>query len=167
MLRKMALVLISLTAVLAAFVTTAVATPPTPGGLTVETARGELAEPLNVNTKLSNGGKIKLQTHGSVELITQRIEALPGATFGWHTHPGETVVIVVRGTLTFYHDEHCSEGVAYGTGSAFQTSPDEVHLARNNGSDTLVVFATYFAPHTTPPAPVRLDADLPGPGCPQ
>jgi hypothetical protein len=30
-----------------------------------------------------------------------------------------------------------------------------------------VLFATYFAPKTTPPVSVRIDQASPGPGCPQ
>jgi len=190
MLRRMVLVLAGLTALLALLVTTALATPSSPE-LVVVTARGELAEPLKVNTEFDNGGKVKIKTQGPVELITQRVEAPPGSTFGWHTHPGETFVIIAEGTLTLYHagehddddddgddddndnddgdndNDQCAHGIEYVKGSAFGTHPDDVHLAKNNGTETVVLFATYFAPKTTPPTPVRLDALLPAPGCPQ
>jgi quercetin dioxygenase-like cupin family protein len=147
----------------------ALATPPSPAPtLTAETARGTFAEELNVNTKLLNDAKVRLKTHGPVELVTQRIVAQPGATFGWHHHPGENVNVVLQGTLTLYHDEDCTNGVAYPAGSAFPTHPDEVHLARNlSQTETLILFATYFAPQTTPPTPVRVDEPLPAAGCPQ
>ena len=79
----------------------------------------------------------------------------------------ENVNVVAQGTLTLYHDEHCTMGTDYPAGSAFPTHPDETHLAKNLGSVDLIVFATYFAPKTTPPTPVRVDAPLPGAGCPQ
>lgn len=146
----------------------ALATPPSPPPiLTAETARGMLDQPLKVNTKLANGARVKVQTRGDVEIVTQRIVAQPGATFGWHNHPGENVNVVAQGTLTLYHDEHCTVGISYPAGSAFATHPDEVHLARNLGGTDLVVFATYFAPKTTPPTAVRVDQPLPAPGCPQ
>src|SRR5688572_29439831 len=73
----------------------ALATPPSPAPtLTAETARGTFAEELNVNTKLANGAHVRLKTKGPVELVTQRIVAQPGATFGWHSHPGENVNVV-------------------------------------------------------------------------
>jgi quercetin dioxygenase-like cupin family protein len=147
----------------------ALATPPSPAPtLTAETARGTFAEELNVNTKLLNDAKVRLKTQGPVELVTQRIVAQPGATFGWHHHPGENVNVVVQGTLTLYHDEDCTNGVAHPAGAAFPTHPDEVHLARNlSATETLILFATYFAPKTTPPTPVRVDEPLPAAGCPQ
>jgi len=146
----------------------ALATPPSPPPiLTAETARGTFAELPKVNTKLANGARVKLQARGAVELITQRIVAQPGATFGWHSHPGENVNVIAQGTLTLYHDEACAIGTAYPAGSAFSTHPDEIHLARNLGTTDLVFFATYFAPKTTPPTAVRVDQPLPAPGCPQ
>ena len=143
---------------------TALATPPI--GVTAETARGTLATPFKVNTKYANGARAKLQMRGNIEVITQRIVAQPGGTFGWHSHPGENVNVVMQGTLTLYHDEHCTVGTTYPAGSAFPTHPDEVHLARNEGTQELIVFATYFAPRTTPALPVRVDQPLPAAGCP-
>jgi quercetin dioxygenase-like cupin family protein len=146
----------------------ALATPPSPPPMiAAETARGALADPLEANTKLANGAHVKLKTNGAVEVVAQRIVAQPGATFGWHSHPGENVNVVLQGTLTLYHDEHCTMGIEYPAGSAFPTHPDEVHLARNLGTTDLVFFATYFAPKTTPPTPVRVDEALPAVGCPQ
>lgn len=144
---------------------TAAATP-VMGAIVADTNRGALGESLKVNTKLLNGAQVHLKTKGPVEVITQRIEAPPGSSFGWHSHPGENVNVVKQGTLTLYQDESCTTGVGYSAGSSFPTHPDEVHLARNEGSQTLVFFATYFAPMTSPPTPVRVDEPSPGPECP-
>jgi quercetin dioxygenase-like cupin family protein len=145
-------------------ISTALGTPSS--GVTAETARGPLAE-LKLHGKFDNGAQVKLQTKGDIELITQRIVAAPGATFGWHSHPGENVNVVLRGAITLYHDEACTHGVTYGPGTTFTTSPDQVHLARNETGAELVVFATYFAPRSSPPLPVRVDEASPGAGCPQ
>lgn len=143
----------------------ALATPSS--GVVAETVRGPVTSDLNVNTMFENGGKVKLKTKGPVEFIVQRIEAAPGATFGWHSHPGENVNLVKLGALTLYHDEDCDLGTNYGPGSVFTTSPSEMHLARNlSSTDTLVFFAVYFAPKQTPDLPVRIDQPLPAPGCP-
>jgi quercetin dioxygenase-like cupin family protein len=146
---------------------TAGALATTASGVTAETFRGALAEPLHVNTKLANDARVMVKTQGEVEIVTQRIVAQPGATFGWHTHPGENVNVVAQGTLTLYHDDDCTMGTDYPAGAAFPTHPDETHLAKNLGSVDLIVFATYFAPKTTPPTAVRVDAPLPAAGCPQ
>jgi quercetin dioxygenase-like cupin family protein len=159
---------IAILAIGAVVTAVALATPASPPPiLTAETARGTFAGPLKVNTKLANGARVKLKTKGAVELISQRIVAQPGATFGWHSHPGENVNVIAQGTLTLYHDEECAVGTEYPAGSAFSTHPDEIHLAKNLGTVDLVLFATYFAPKTTPPTAVRVDQPLPAAGCPQ
>jgi quercetin dioxygenase-like cupin family protein len=144
----------------------ALATPPS-GTITAETVRGDLDKELNVHTKFANGASVHLKTKGPTEIITQRIEASPGSSFGWHSHPGENVNVVKQGTLTLYHAEHCTQGIAYGPGASFATHPGGVHLARNEGTETVVFFATYFAPRTNPLLPVRIDEASPGPECPQ
>ena len=82
--------------------------------------------------------------------------------------PGREREVVKQGAISLYHDEHCGMGTSYGPGSVFTTSPDEDHLAKNlSTTDTLVLFAFYFAPKETPDLSVRIDKPLPAPGCPQ
>lgn len=140
---------------------------PSNGSIVVETVRGDLGEDLNVHTKYANGAKAHLKTKGPIEVITQRVEAAPGSSFGWHSHPGENVNVVQQGTLTLYHAERCTYAIAYGPGTSFATHPDGVHLARNEGSETVVFYATYLAPRTNPLLPTRIDEPSPGAECPQ
>jgi quercetin dioxygenase-like cupin family protein len=144
---------------------TALGTPSS--GVSAETARGQLDRRLHEKSTFDNGARVKLVTKGPIEVITQRIVAVPGASFGWHTHPAENVNVMLAGTLTLYHDEDCTRPIAYSPGDSFATSPEDVHLARNEGTETVVFFATYFAPKTDPPVPIRIDQPSPGPGCPQ
>jgi quercetin dioxygenase-like cupin family protein len=162
-------VIVIVTVAAAAVVTAiALATPAsTPPVLVAETARGTFDVLPKFNTKFANGGRVKLKVKGSVELISQKITAQPGATFGWHNHPGENFNVIWQGTLTLYHDEACATGIDYGPGSAFSTHPQDIHLAKNNGAVDVVLFATYLAPKTTPPTLVRVDQPLPAAGCPQ
>ena len=146
----------------------AIATPPSPPPVLVaDTARGTIDDRLNLQTDFGNGSVAKIKTRGPMEFAVQRIVAQPGATFGWHRHPAENVNVIQSGTLTFYHDENCTEGINYGPGSVFTSSPDEIHLARNNGTTDVVFFATYYVPRTTPAQALRIDAPLPALGCPQ
>jgi quercetin dioxygenase-like cupin family protein len=135
---------------------------------TAETARGPLVDrPLAVNWKFEPGNRIKLQTKGPMEIAFQRIAIAPGGTLGWHTHPGPTVVSVLRGPLSFYHDEACTEEIEFGAGTSFSNMPDEIHLARNEGAAEVVLFAVYFVPVRTPPLALRIDQPSPGAGCPE
>jgi quercetin dioxygenase-like cupin family protein len=134
---------------------------------TAETARGPLVDrPLEVNWKFAPGNRVKLQTKGDVEVAFQRIAIAPGGTLGWHSHPGPTVVTVRAGTLSFYHAEDCTQEIEYATGQSFSNMPDEIHLARNEGTAEVVLFAVYFVPVRTPPLALRIDQPSPGPTCP-
>jgi hypothetical protein len=89
MLRRIALVLAGLALLGSAVVGAALATPSK--GVTAETARGELVDrPLDVDMSFDASGstRVKLKTQGRIEVAVQRIVAEPGATFGWHSHPG-------------------------------------------------------------------------------
>ena len=161
--------LVAALALLATVAGTALGTPPSaPPTLSAETARGPLVDrPLGVNMKFEDGSKVKLDTKGPIEVAVQRIVAKPGATFGWHSHPGPTIVTVLSGTLTLYHAEHCTVGIAYGPGTSFSNLPHEIHLAKNEGATDLVIYASYFVPVSTPALALRKDQPSPGPECAQ
>ncbi|MGH2572193.1 MAG: cupin domain-containing protein [Actinomycetota bacterium] len=167
MLRKTALIVVGLSVLVgSALVGGALATPSS--GVSAETARGPLVDrPLDVNMKFDNGGKVHLKSKGPVEVAVQRIVAVPGATFGWHSHPGPTIVTVFQGTLTLYHYEDCAHGIDYAAGKSFSNLPWEFHLAKNNGTTDLVVYASYFVPLKTPAVGLRIDQPSPGLTCPQ
>ena len=166
MLRRTILAITVLAALSVAAVGTALGTPASVApSLTAETARGPLVDrPLAVNWHFANGSKIKLQSQGPMEQAVQRIVAVPGATFGWHSHPGPTIVTVLSGTLSFYHAEDCTHRINYTAGQSFSNLPDEIHLARNEGTVDLVVYATYFVPVGT--GALRIDQPSPGADCP-
>lgn len=165
MFRRTTLILIVLVGLLAAAVGTALGTPSS--GVSAETARGPLVDrPLDVKMRFDTGAAVKLKTKGQIEVAVQRIVAVPGATFGWHSHPGPTIVTVLKGTLTLYHAEDCTNGIDYPAGTSFSNLPSEFHLARNNGTDELVIYASYFVPLKTPPVLLRIDQPSPGAECP-
>ena len=140
----------------------------TASNFTAETARGPLVDrPLNVNWRFGPENRVKLQTQGPVEIAAQRIVIQPGGTLGWHSHPGPTVVTILRGTMSFYHAEHCTHEIEYATGQSFSNLPDEIHMARNEGTEPVVVFASYYLQQGTPPTALRIDQPSPGAGCPQ
>jgi quercetin dioxygenase-like cupin family protein len=164
--RRWKMVLVAVGGVLGLIGGVALATPVL--NATAETARGPLVDrPLDVNWKFGPGNRVKLQTKGPMETAFQRIVIAPGGTLGWHSHPGPTVVTVRAGTLSFYHAEACTSEIEYATGTSFSNLPDEIHLARNEGDQEVVLFAVYFVPVNTPPVALRIDQPSPGAGCPQ
>ena len=164
-LRRITLILIGIVAMVAGLFGPAAGTPS--GGVTAETARGPLVDrELDVNMNFDPATKLKINTKGDLEVAMQRIVATPGASFGWHTHPGLTTVTVASGTLTLYQAENCTQGTNFSAGESFSNLSDEVHLARNNGTTDLVLFAWYLVPAKTPPLVLRIDQPLPAAGCP-
>ena len=118
-------------------------------------SRATLSESVHFNT-----GEVKFQTKGAVDITHQTITIDPGATSGWHTHPGVVLVAVNQGSLVRY-DAQCTATVLP-VGSAFVESGDHAGLVRNEGTTTAVVYVTYITP-----VGVALRVDEPNPGCPQ
>lgn len=126
---------------------------------------GAVGTVLSVGT-LSAGVKIhsddlKLSTRDDVQVVTQTITIAPGGHTGWHSHPGPVLVTISAGTMTFYDgDDPTCAAVTYETGDSFvDRGGGHVHLARNEGSANLVLYATYLVPVG---APIRTDVPNPG-----
>jgi quercetin dioxygenase-like cupin family protein len=112
-------------------------------------------------------GKIKtgdweadIRTKGVSDLRVVEHRVDPGGTFGWHSHPGPSLVAVKSGTLTLYmaHDPNCTPRVVP-AGSSFVDAGNMVHVARNEGTVELVVVQTALVPAG---APGRIDEPKPG-----
>jgi quercetin dioxygenase-like cupin family protein len=121
---------------------------------------GAVGTILSVGT-LSAGVKIhtdelKFSTRDDIQVVTQTITIAPGGHTGWHSHPGPVFVTITAGTMTFYDadDLTCSAGI-YETGDSFvDRGGGHVHIARNEGTVNMVLFATYLVPVG---APIRTD----------
>jgi len=138
----------------------ALATPPA-GFTTNLLARGSAGE-----LRVKHDGIRVSSRHGvpaDVAVATVTIE--PGGSSGWHHHPGIVAVVVQSGTVTFY-DESCRADIHH-AGETFIESSDSPGLAKNTGTGTAVVEATFIVPASTPPAPptpLRIDDAQPK-GC--
>ena len=89
---------------------------------------------------------IEIRTRGPRELLVTSITVDPGGSFGWHTHPGPVLVAVSKGTLAVYeaHGSQCPRTTVT-AGQAFIEGGDDVHLARNEGSDPVELNAVFLA----------------------
>src|SRR5207237_9203362 len=81
----------------------------------------------------------RIDTKGVSDLHVLQNTIAPGGTFGWHSHPGPSLVIVKSGTATFYlaADPTCSPQVVP-AGSGFVDNGHDVHVVRNEGTVDLV-----------------------------
>jgi quercetin dioxygenase-like cupin family protein len=122
-------------------VSTAVATSPV--GLSAEIlAAAGMTEPTQVKVQLGNGFGAPRDVD---TVVTGRFEVAPGGTFGWHRHPGPVIVSVVQGTLTVIEADACAEA-QYGPGQGFIEAGHDAHTAINEGSTTVVLYATFLLP---------------------
>lgn len=119
-----------------------------------------LLGPVKIKTKIGEW-ESELETKGQSNLVVQELRVAPGGHFGWHSHPGPSLVIVKSGTSTFYRgdDPDCTPQV-HQTGSAYIDPGGVVHTARNESlTQELVVVAIRMLPPGTAP---RSDAPNPG-----
>jgi quercetin dioxygenase-like cupin family protein len=151
---------IALSVSTALIVMPALATPPV-GVTTTDIALGRFDA---IDTKIKTGAwKAKIKTKGASDLYVLQNTIKPGGTFGWHSHPGPSLVTVKSGTATFYlaADPTCTPHVVP-TGSGFVDSGGDVHVVRNEGSVDLVTVVVSLVPAG---ATRRIDQPDPG-NCP-
>lgn len=120
--------------------------------------RGNLGA-FHIKSKAS-GFSVELKSKDNTDIAVSSIVVPPGGHSGWHFHPGPVVVLVTAGEITFYHgsDANCS-GIRHPAGTAFIEEGGVVGIARNEGTVTATVVATFFAPLGVA---TRLDANRPG-----
>jgi quercetin dioxygenase-like cupin family protein len=135
----------------------ALATPPT-GFTTTVLARGAVGR-----LDAKHDGIRLTSRHGvPADVAVATVTIAPGGSSGWHHHPGIVVVVVQSGTVTFY-DHKCRPEV-HPAGTTFIESSDSPGLAKNTGTETAVVEATFIVPASNPPAPptpLRIDDPQP------
>ena len=89
----------------------------------------------------------RINTKGVSQVYVLQNTIAPGGTFGWHSHPGPSLVIVKSGTATFYlaSDPSCLP-VTVPAGSGFIDKGHDVHVVRNEGTVDLVTVVVSLVP---------------------
>ena len=156
--------LAGLAAVVALLPTLAVATPSSGIKSGTVFARATFADPTDVELAVTQGEKKVVAVTDARETVTQEIVIAPGGTTGWHGHPGPVVVLIKSGQMSFYDSEDPTCSVrTYSTGESFvDRGQGHAHIANNEGSVDLVLWATYF--DVPAGGAFRIDAPNPG-GC--
>jgi quercetin dioxygenase-like cupin family protein len=88
---------------------------------------------VNARTHTPASWKAKLKTHGDSDVYVVDNKFAPGATAGWHSHPGPSLILVVAGTVTNYEgDDPTCTPHTYSAGDGFvDPGSGQVHLLRN------------------------------------
>jgi len=142
----------------------------TPSGVTTTTFGVARFDNIDATTKTDvNPGdptdfwQARLNVKGASDLYVLQNTITPGGNFGWHSHPGPSLVIVKSGTATFYEgdDPTCTPHVV-SAGSGFIDNGQDTHIVRNEGSVDLVTVVVSIVP-----AGFSRRIDQPSPGkCP-
>jgi quercetin dioxygenase-like cupin family protein len=159
--RKLKWLLVAGIAGVAAYGGNVLATPPVGATALALAPVGQFAE---INARAKSGDwEAEIETKGLSDVHVTQVTIQPGGTFGWHSHPGPSFVIVKSGTATFYEgdDPTCTPHVVP-TGSTLFEPAGDVHIPRNEGSEPLVVVVVQVLPTG---APRRIDEPSPG-NCP-
>jgi quercetin dioxygenase-like cupin family protein len=91
--------------------------------------------------------KTQIKTKGATDVHMLHNTIAPGGTFGWHSHPGPSLVIVKAGTATFYEadDPACAAHIVP-AGSGFVDNGHDTHVVRNDGTVDLVTEVVSLVP---------------------
>ena len=112
---------------------------------------------------ITSDWQARISTKGATDVHILENRIVPGGTFGWHSHPGPSIVVVKSGALTLYRgDDPTCTGQVVPAGSGFVDDGGDVHVVRNEGSVDAVVYVTSLVPHG---ATRRIDEPSPG-NCP-
>jgi quercetin dioxygenase-like cupin family protein len=128
----------------AVYASTVLATPPSKVTPT-EYGVGKFS---SFNTSGSIGAwsaKMNIRGASDLHVLSNRIG--PGGSFGWHSHPGPSFVIIKSGTATVYlgADPAC-RAHRFRAGAGFVDKGRAVHIVRNEGRVDLVTVVVSFTP---------------------
>ncbi len=147
---KLAVTAILAVLALLAIVATALATDSS-GVTSMTLAQGNVEE---IDVKVKTGAwKVQIDTKGPSTVAVSKNTVVPGGHFGWHSHPGPSLVIVESGTSTFYRgdDPDCTPQV-HRAGTAYVDPGGVVHTARNESpTEDLVLLVTRLVPEGQAP----------------
>jgi quercetin dioxygenase-like cupin family protein len=112
---------------------------------------------------LSSTWQARIDTKGESDLWMLENRIAAGGSFGWHSHPGPSLVIVKTGALSVYRadDPSCTPEVVE-AGFGFVDNGGDIHLVRNEGSIETVVYVMSLVPRG---AARRIDEPQPS-SCP-
>ncbi|HZR04799.1 MAG TPA: cupin domain-containing protein [Candidatus Udaeobacter sp.] len=101
---------------------------------------------------------LNTRIRGDSDLYLTKHTFSPGGQTGWHSHPGPSLITVIQGTLTVYHDDCTFE--TFTAGQSFtDLGCGDIHNAVNEGATEAIDVAVQIVPHG---APRRIDVDNPG-----
>lgn len=133
---RIKLVSLAWAAVSLAGVTAAVATPPSGNSSRNELAVGKITD--NIDIRTTNPSDFHIQD----------LSLDPGASSGWHTHPGPEYSIVKAGEIVLQRSPGC-DPVTVKAGEGIFIPGGTPHIAHNDSKDPVELYVTYTVPAGT------------------
>ena len=101
--------------------------------------------------KATDFWQVRISAKGATDVHILENVIAPGGTFGWHSHPGPSLVTVKSGTLSVYHGSDCTTPEDFGpgspNGSTFVDQGHDLHMVRNNSATVVAdVYVVSFVP---------------------
>jgi quercetin dioxygenase-like cupin family protein len=119
-----------------------------------------LGEWLNLHPGVSaRFGMLPISVLHAPEIVTQTVKFAPGASSGWHSHPGFLVSTVVSGQLVRYGTD-CS-AQTFGPGQSFYETGANTFVVKNESDSDAVDTVTFVVPGGTPSTGLRIDKPQP------
>lgn len=154
--KRIVLTVLLTTGILAGAVAGIALGTPASGITSTTLAQGSL-EQVDVKVKTSSW-KFRIKAKGESQIAVTENRVAVGGYFGWHSHPGPSLVLVKSGTSTFYRgDDPTCTGEVHPAGTAYVDPGGVVHTARNEGNVELVLLVTRFIPSGAAPRIDELD----------
>jgi quercetin dioxygenase-like cupin family protein len=131
-------------------------------GLTTTILAKSTVPPLDIraHTRPADTWGVRIKTRGVSDGYVVDNVIAPGGTTGWHSHPGPSLIFVVRGAVTNYESDNpkCA-GQVYQAGTSFvDQGGRDVHMLRNDGDVVAETIAVQLIPAN---ASRRIDAAAP------
>ena len=105
----------------------------------------------------SDVNEVEIRISGESDVYVVRNTIAPGGHTGWHSHLGPSIISVVSGVATNYHEDD-PVGTVHRAGNAFLDHGDGAHIIRNEGNTVLELIAFQILPAG---APRRIDGPQP------
>jgi quercetin dioxygenase-like cupin family protein len=86
---------------------------------------------------------IDVEVAGPLQVAFRRITLHPGAGTGLHCHEGQLIALVESGVLTHYAPVYPTGVHVYKAGDSVVEGADYEHQGKNEGTEDLVLLATY------------------------
>jgi len=86
---------------------------------------------------------IDVEVAGPLQVAYRRITLRPGAGTGLHCHEGQLIALVESGVLTHYAPVYPTGVHVYTAGQSVVEGADYKHQGKNEGTEDLVLLATY------------------------